>query len=405
MKTHASTPFLSTRTLLKVLGMILLAGVSFVSAFSARNLLRDRTGTDAIPAPALPIPEPGIAAVESPDPVAETSGAPVDVESLSKEERNKAWSERVLKQAEADLRKSFDLFASMPVTNFDVPKETLLGSLFDLYGPEAVRAAMDADVPIELCCNALRKSNVAEAVPCVQAIKERLSRDARAPTRGELRSLMRFLGKGGVTDGPAAWREASAFVDLAGFDAATAKALGLNANPYLTKEILSSLSRSWDIARVRQGALEAMARKQGYSAEHGEEIAGLLGGEPGVSQAKRFASATAVRIGLTGKEKESLAWAAGLDDPVRRDAAVSAAIGYLSTMSSLRALRLVAADPDLRSDSALIKAAAGAVAEGFDERDTRDLNALRSLAAGDPAVSEILVENGLERILQRGAEE
>src|SRR5690606_8949596 len=130
------------------------------------------------------------------------------------------------------------------------------------------------------CCNALRRSSVNEAEPFVVAMAQRVASEGRTADRTEVGSLMRFLGKDSVTDKVAAWNAALGMLDLTKLDKQMAAALGSNANPELTKAVLGSLPKEWDVVRVRQEALDAMANRRGHSNENVEEISRMIGGEP-----------------------------------------------------------------------------------------------------------------------------
>lgn len=378
------------------------SALSFAIAFFASSRFATDSAPDDIPAgSAQPASraEPAVVVPAAPD-----RAVPDAASERSMAQRDAGWRERILLAAEIDLEEALRLFDEMPVTDNDHPREQLLGEVFARHGAPALTIALKRGIPLWLCANALKKSPVTESLPFIHEFASKVEAEARHFSEFELRSLVEFIGKGSVADVNDAWSVVSRSIDLGNLNWDMAKSLGASGDPLLTGLILDSLPRDWDKSRVRQAALEVMAKKRGYSNANREEIEKLLGSEPGVSQVRRFSSSTAIRIALTGNEAGSLEWAGGLTDPVKREAAISGALSYLGSMSSLRALRLVVSDPELRGNAALLDAAVAAVGDSLGDRDSRDLEALRNLAATDPAVFEILEQKGLERVLQQASE-
>jgi hypothetical protein len=323
-------------------------------------------------------------------------------EEKSLKSRTEKWSAAILEAKDPDT--AFALFVKMPTANNLYTKELVLAQLFDRYGLEAFEAARRAGVGIELIFNGLRRSGVDRALPMIQALCEGLRGENRTPVPDDLTAIMRFLAEGRITDSGEAWSELANLLPAGNPDGDTVFALMQHGNPDLGKRVLNSFEEKWAVTRLRQSLLSAVARRRGHSPDEAARLSRELNLETGVSQAKRFSSSTAIHMALTGDEEGSLRWAGGLSDAAQRDAAIEGALSYLGSMSSLRALRLVVSDPELRGNAALLDAAVAAVGDSLGDRDSRDLEALRNLAATDPAVFEILEQKGLERVLQQASE-
>lgn len=314
-------------------------------------------------------------------------------------ERQAAWEKAILEVADSDLRMAMELFALMPVTFTNHPKELLLGKLFEKFGPQALGAALTAGLGIDLSFNALRKSSLNESVSLVSELAAYCSRARTTPSPADVKAVMQFLSRDGITDFADSWKCLAPLAAGKAPDAATLDALAEISNVDLARLVTGALTRPWDAQRFRHAFLENAARAQGAGRKPIESIKTELTGEAGASQGRRFAVLTATHKALTGDLAGSLAWSAELADSDQRGAASNAVINHLKAESLLRPLRVALENQNLANNPLLMESIFRATEGAFGEREAADIALIREMAIKDPSIALKLRSAGILGIL------